>query len=68
MPTYGIRTRLRRPDGASYRCSMATLDRSRLASLLAAEQATGRPFEPVTQDDAFADEARGRQVRRLVKR
>jgi CobQ-like glutamine amidotransferase family enzyme len=35
---------------------------------LAAEQATGRPFEPVGQDDAIADEARNRQVRRLVKR
>jgi CobQ-like glutamine amidotransferase family enzyme len=35
---------------------------------LAAEQATGRPFEPVAQDDAIADEARSRQVRRLVKR
>lgn len=35
---------------------------------LAAERATGRPFEPVTQDDAIADEARTRQVRRLVKR
>ena len=35
---------------------------------LAAERATGRPFEPVRQDDAFADEARTRQVRRLVKR
>lgn len=35
---------------------------------LAAEQATGRPFEPVAQDDAIADEARNRQVRRLVKR
>ena len=35
---------------------------------LAAEHATGRPFEPVAQDDAFADEARTRQVRRLVKR
>ena len=35
---------------------------------LAAERATGRPFEPAQQDDAFADEARTRQVRRLVKR
>jgi CobQ-like glutamine amidotransferase family enzyme len=35
---------------------------------LAAEQATGRPFEPAPQDDAIADEARSRQVRRLVKR
>lgn len=35
---------------------------------LAAELATGAPFEPLTQDDAFADEARSRQVRRLVKR
>jgi CobQ-like glutamine amidotransferase family enzyme len=35
---------------------------------LAAERATGRPFEPGEQDDGFADEARTRQVRRLVKR
>ncbi|HET8767488.1 MAG TPA: cobalamin biosynthesis protein CobB [Pedococcus sp.] len=35
---------------------------------LAAERATGRPFEPVPQDDAYADEARNRQVRRLVRR
>jgi CobQ-like glutamine amidotransferase family enzyme len=35
---------------------------------LAAEHATGRPFEPARQDDAFADEARTCQVRRLVKR
>jgi CobQ-like glutamine amidotransferase family enzyme len=35
---------------------------------LAAEVATGRPFEPAVQDDAIADEARHRQVRRLVKR
>ncbi|HEV7173101.1 cobalamin biosynthesis protein CobB [Pedococcus sp.] len=35
---------------------------------LAAELATGAPFEPLAQDDAFADEARSRQVRRLVKR
>jgi hypothetical protein len=35
---------------------------------LAAELATGAPFEPMPQDDAFADEARTRQVRRLVKR
>ena len=35
---------------------------------LAAERATGRPFEPAPQDDGFADEARTRQVRRLVKR
>jgi len=35
---------------------------------LAAERATGRPFEPGEQDDRFADEARTRQVRRLVKR
>jgi hypothetical protein len=34
---------------------------------LAAEKATGRPFEPVSQDDAVADQARLRQVRRLVK-
>ncbi len=34
----------------------------------AAELATGRPFEPVPQDDGLADEARTRQVRRLVKR
>ena len=34
---------------------------------LAAEQATGRRFEPVSQDDAVADQARMRQVRRLVK-
>lgn len=35
---------------------------------LAAELATGAPFEPRAQDDTFADEARTRQVRRLVKR
>ncbi len=35
---------------------------------LAAELATGRAFEPAPQDDAIADEARSRQVRRLVKR
>jgi CobQ-like glutamine amidotransferase family enzyme len=35
---------------------------------LAAERATGRPFEPGEQDDGFADEARTRQVRRLIKR
>ena len=35
---------------------------------LAAELATGRAFEPAAQDDAIADEARSRQVRRLVKR
>jgi lipid II isoglutaminyl synthase (glutamine-hydrolysing) len=35
---------------------------------MAAQRATGRPFEPAPQDDAVADEARGRQVRRLVKR
>jgi hypothetical protein len=35
---------------------------------LAAELATGRRFEPAAQDDAIADEARSRQVRRLVKR
>jgi CobQ-like glutamine amidotransferase family enzyme len=34
----------------------------------AAERATGRPFEPAEQNDAIADEARTRQVRRLVKR
>jgi CobQ-like glutamine amidotransferase family enzyme len=34
---------------------------------IAAEQATGRPFEPEAQDDTFADEARTRQVRRLVR-
>ena len=34
---------------------------------LAAENATGRPFEPVSQDDAVADQARLRQVRRLVR-
>jgi CobQ-like glutamine amidotransferase family enzyme len=34
---------------------------------MAAERATGRPFEPVPQDDAVADEARTRQVRRLVR-
>ncbi len=34
---------------------------------LAAASATGRPFEPGPQDDAFADEARTRQVRRLVR-
>jgi len=34
----------------------------------AAEHATGRPFEPAAQDDAIADQARTRQVRRLVKR
>ncbi len=33
----------------------------------AAERATGRPFEPGVLDDAVADEARGRQVRRLVR-
>ena len=30
--------------------------------------ATGAPFEPAEQDDHFADEARTRQVRRLVRR
>jgi lipid II isoglutaminyl synthase (glutamine-hydrolysing) len=35
---------------------------------MAAERATGRPFEPAEQDDAIADQARIRQVRRLVKR
>lgn len=34
---------------------------------LAAERATGRPFEAVTQDDAVADQAQQRQVRRLVR-
>ena len=34
----------------------------------AAEHATGRPFQPAAQDDAIADEARTRQVRRLVRR
>lgn len=41
----------------------------RLADALiavAAEQATGRPFEPEDLDDGFADEARERQVRRLT--
>lgn len=32
----------------------------------AAERATGRPFEPEVLADPLADEARGRQVRRLV--
>ncbi len=32
----------------------------------AAELATGRPFEPADVDDALADQARSRQVRRLV--
>lgn len=32
----------------------------------AVDLATGRPFEPGTLDDAFADQARTRQVRRLV--
>jgi lipid II isoglutaminyl synthase (glutamine-hydrolysing) len=32
----------------------------------AAERATGRAFEPVSQDDAVADQARMRQVRRLA--
>jgi CobQ-like glutamine amidotransferase family enzyme len=43
----------------------------RLADALiaaAAEKATGRPFEPEALDDATADEARTRQVRRLVRR
>jgi CobQ-like glutamine amidotransferase family enzyme len=35
---------------------------------LAAERATGRAFERGEQDDGFADEARRRQVRRLVRR
>ena len=34
---------------------------------MAAERATGRPFEPAELDDAVADEARTRQVRRLVR-
>ncbi len=34
---------------------------------VAAERATGRPFEPEELDDPLADEARGRQVRRLVR-
>ena len=34
----------------------------------AAEHATGRPFQAAPQDDAIADEARIRQVRRLVRR
>lgn len=34
----------------------------------AARLATGRPFEPEPMTDVFADEARSRQVRRLVKR
>ena len=33
---------------------------------VAAERATGRAFEPEVLDDALADEARGRQVRRLL--
>ena len=33
----------------------------------AAERATGRPFEPGDLDDGVADQARHRQVRRLVK-
>ena len=33
----------------------------------AAERATGRPFEPGDLDDGVADQARQRQVRRLVK-
>jgi CobQ-like glutamine amidotransferase family enzyme len=32
----------------------------------AAELATGRPFEPGDFDDSLADEARSRQVRRLM--
>ena len=35
---------------------------------MAAQVATGRAFEPAEQDDAIADEARVRQVRRVVKR
>ena len=34
---------------------------------MAADRATGRPFEPAELDDAVADEARTRQVRRLVR-
>lgn len=34
---------------------------------VAAERATGRPFEPEELDDPLADEARTRQVRRLVR-
>lgn len=34
---------------------------------LAAERSTGRPFEPTAQDDAVADQARNRQVKRLAK-
>lgn len=34
---------------------------------LAVERATGRPFEPAEIDDGFADQARARQVRRLVR-
>ncbi|HEY7718952.1 MAG TPA: cobalamin biosynthesis protein CobB, partial [Pedococcus sp.] len=33
---------------------------------LAAERSTGRPFQPEVLDDAVADQARNRQVRRLV--
>jgi hypothetical protein len=35
---------------------------------VAAERATGRPFEPERLEDPLADEARHRQVRRLVRR
>lgn len=34
---------------------------------LAVERATGRPFEPAEIDDSLADEARGRQVERLLR-
>jgi CobQ-like glutamine amidotransferase family enzyme len=34
---------------------------------LAAERATGRPFEPGVMDDRLADEAHARQVRRLTR-
>ncbi len=33
----------------------------------AAERATGRPFEPGELDDSLADEARTRQIARLLK-
>ena len=35
---------------------------------VAAERATGRPFEPGEIDDHLADEARARQVARLTKK
>ena len=34
---------------------------------LAAERATGRPFEPAVMDDRLADEAHARQARRLTR-